>query len=117
MKNLTLLLFATLLSITAMAQQPKKVYCAIWGSETTSFEGYVYIDYGQDDDRQNYLVNSEGKGIKYNSLVQAANYLAEYGWELTEIYNQPRRWILSKEVSSDEEITEGIYTKYMHKNR
>ena len=73
MKNLTLLLFATLLSITAMAQQPKKVYCAIWGSETTSFEGYVYIDYGQDDDRQNYLVNSEGKGIKYNSLVQAAN--------------------------------------------
>jgi hypothetical protein len=51
--------------------------------------------------------------------VQALNYLTDYGWELDEVqnsYDNPTYWILVKEVNSEAEITEGIYTRRMYKD-
>ena len=92
--------------------------------------GYAYIDYGQRDITRNYLVDSNGKGIYFNSTIGVLNHLSKYGWQLeaaydTQIsrlsdstkYDTRQVLFLSKIVSSDSEITEGIYTKNMHKNR
>lgn len=117
MRRFTLLLLASLLGVAAMAQQPKRVYCAIWGSKTSTVDARVYIDYGQGDEKHNWLVDERGNTKKYNSLIQVLNELSEHGWQLEECYTGPTRWILSKEVISDEQITEGIYTRKMHKNR
>ena len=114
-----------------MAQQPYKVYCSIWGNNAVGDTmGYAYIDYGQQDMARNYLVDSNGKGIYFNSLIGALNHLSKYGWQLeaaydTQIarlsdstkYDTRQVLFLSKMVTSDEEITDGIYTKNMHKNR
>lgn len=117
MRRFTLLLLASLLGVAAMAQQPKRVYCAIWGSKTSTVDGRVWIDYGQDDDKHNWLVDDKGNAKRYASLIHVMNELAEYDWQLEECYTGPTRWILSKEVISDEQITEGIYTRKMHKKR
>ena len=131
MKKITTLLLATLISLSAMAQQPYKVYCSVWGNNATgSTMGYAYIDYGQQDMARNWLVDSSGKGIYFNSAIGVLNHLSKYGWQLeaafdTQIprlsdstkYDTRLVLFLSKIVSSDSEITEGIYTKNMHKNR
>ena len=131
MKRITTLLLATLISLSAIAQQPYKVYCSIWGNNAVgNAMGYAYIDYGQQDMARNYLVDSNGKGIYFNSLIGALNHLSKYGWQLEAAYDtqiarlsDSTKYVtrqvlfLSKMVSSDSEITEGIYTKNMHKNR
>ena len=131
MKRITTLLLATLISLSAMAQQPYKVYCSVWGNNAAgNHMGYAYIDYGQQDMARNYLVDSNGKGIYFNSAIGVLNHLSKYGWQLeaaydTQIarlsdstkYDTRQVLFLSKTVTSNEEITEGIYTKNMHKNR
>ena len=130
MKKLTTLFFAMLLTVSAMAQKPYKVYCEVWGETTIDVIGYIYIDFGQDDVSRNWLVDNKGKGIHFNSMIQAINYLSERGWELEAAYNTCKPYyldetktetrhtlIMSKVVTSKEQITEGIYTRNMYKNR
>lgn len=131
MKKITTLLLATLISLSAIAQQPYKVYCSVWGNNATgSTMGYAYIDYGQQDMARNWLVDSSGKGIYFNSVIGVLNHLSKYGWQLEAAfdtqtprlsdstkYDTRQVLFLSKMVTSDEEITEGIYTKNMYKNR
>lgn len=119
MKQLITLLFAIFCIATLQAQSPKRAYCTIRGSKTGSAAGRLYIDYGQNDDRLNWLVDKEGNNIHFKTLVQALNYLADYGWELTEVQDSPDNptyWILTKVVNSEAEITEGIYTRLMYKD-
>ena len=71
-----------LLTLSAMAQEPYKVYCSIWSTASSNPIGYVYIDYGQENSNRNWLVDEDGKGIGYNSFIQVINYLARYGWAL-----------------------------------
>ena len=131
MKRFILTLVAACISLVAMAEQPFKAYCEVWGTTTTNTIGYLYIDYGQEDRSGNWIVDNRGKGIFFNSMIQVINYMSERGWEVEAIYNTPsistvfdekkletkHSVIMSKMVESKEEITEGIYTKNMYKNR
>lgn len=130
MKRIIITLVAACISLAAMAHEPYKVYCEVWGATTTNTIGYIYIDFGQDDISRNWLVDSNGKGLHFNSMIQAINYMSERGWELEAAYNSHAPYyrnenkietrhtlIMSKMVRSKDEITEGIYTRNMHKNR
>lgn len=130
MKRATTLLIAMLLAVSAMAQQPYKAYCSIWGNTSSPTIGYAYIDYGQEDMSRNWLVSDSGKGIFFNSIIGILNYMSERGWELEAAYDTQtpnilastksdtrQTLIMSKLVTSKEQITDGIYTKEMYKNR
>ncbi len=131
MKRIILTLVAACISLAAMAEQPFKAYCEVWGTTSTNTIGFLYIDYGQEDRSGNWIVDSRGKGIFFNSMIQVINYMSERGWEVEAIYNTPsistvfdekkletkHSVIMSKMVESKEEITEDIFTKNMYKNR
>ncbi len=118
MKRLITLLLLSL-SLTAQAQESRTVYCSISGTS-----GYVCIDYGQDDLRKNWIVNSNGTGINFRSIVSIMNYMSERGWRCLGPHSEVESslldpedidtttiWIFSKEVTSTAEITEGIITR------
>lgn len=121
MKRITTLIVATLITVAAVAQQPYKVYCSISArhSETsTTAIGRVEIDYGQERLIKNYLVDESGKPLKLNTITAVANYMSKLGWELEDSYVVGEDidrcvWVMSKYVTSDEEITEGITTRKM----
>lgn len=131
MKRIILTFVAACISLAAMAEQPFKAYCEVWGITSTNTIGYLYIDYGQEDRSGNWIVDSRGKGIFFNSMIQVINYMSERGWEVEAIYNTPsistvfdekkletkHSVIMSKMVESREEITEDIFTRNMYKNR
>ncbi len=131
MKRIILTLVAACISLAAMAEQPFKAYCEVWGITSTNTIGYLYIDYGQEDRSGNWIVDSRGKGIFFKSMIQVINYMSERGWEVEAIYNTPsisavfdekkletkHSVIMSKMVESKEEITEDIFTRNMYKNR
>ncbi len=131
-------LSAIVMSVSAFAQteeaeaQPYKVYCQISGSPIIFSESMnVDIDFGQyagwwSTDRR--LADENGKPIIFNSMLDAANYMARRGWDLEEACVEPRVsdssstsprffWVMSKMVTSDEEITDGIKTMGMFKRR
>ena len=121
MKRFFLLATAILVSMAVSAQQPHTVYCAIWGTSTTSIMGRAYIDYGQGSSTNNWLVDESGKAMRYTTIIEVLNYLSAYGWKLetshTLLSNDTgsrRALILSKEISSKEEITEGILTRQLY---
>lgn len=131
MKRIILTLVAACISLAAMAEQPFKAYCEVWGITSTNTIGYLYIDYGQEDRSGNWIVDSRGKGIFFTSMIQVINFMSERGWEVEAIYNTPsistvfdekkletkHSVIMSKMVESKEEITEDIFTRNMYKNR
>lgn len=131
MKRFTLTLVATFVTIAAIAQQPFKAYCEVWGTTSTNTIGYLYIDYGQEDRSGNWIVDSNGKGLYFNTMIQVINYMSERGWEIEVAYNTQsvtthfdekklqtkHSLIMSKMVESKEQITEGLYTRNMYKNR
>ena len=101
------------------------MYCEITAtSRAFSDKRTVEIDFGQASsfwtgDRR--LADENGKAIVFNSMLDAANYMARRGWDLEEAYietkvsngssiNPVTHWIMSKMVTSDAEITEGIRT-------
>ncbi len=131
MKRIIITLVAACISLAAMAEQPFKAYCEVWGTTSTNTIGFLYIDYGQEDRSGNWIVDSRGKGVFFNSMIQVINYMSERGWEVEAIYNTPsistvfdekkletkHSVIMSKMVESKEEITEDIFTRNMYKNR
>lgn len=95
-----------------------------------SYEIEVDMDYGQElsgwgsTDRR--LFQENGKSLKFNSVMDAVNFLAKLGWNLeqssqllTPINNSSEnpsyRWVMSKMVTDDAQITEGLTTGAMIK--
>lgn len=132
----TLFLLASL-SISAFAQteevtaKPYKVYCEIVSYSRNFFSDKttVELDFGQaskwlSNDRK--LVDENGQIINFNSILDAANYMAQRGWNFEEAYvvqsiikgdsGTPHyHWIMSKEVTDPSQITEGLQTQGMNK--
>ena len=115
-----------LLCATAFAQEPvkpHKVYC-MFVSQPLSLSDQVEvdIDYGQlasswTTDRR--LYGDNGKTLKFNSVMDAVNFMAKLGWELEEaaqvmkpsggsLDNPVFSWIMSKMITEDAQITEGL---------
>lgn len=140
MKRILIILFAlTSLSISAFAQteeataaaKPYKVYCEIISYSRNLFSNKttVELDFGQDSnwwstDRK--LVDEKGQIINFNSILDAANYMARRGWVFEEAYvvqsvvkgdsGTPNyHWIMSKEITDPSQITEGLQTQGMTK--
>lgn len=110
--------------------KPYKVYCEIVATpKIFSNKINVELDFGQfsgfwSQDRQ--LVDDQGNTIDFNSALDAANYMARRGWELEEVFivqsisggdsgTTRYHWVLSKMVTDDSQITEGLRTKGMKK--
>ena len=84
------LLFIGLFFITTsvMAQSEKYSYCQLVGTANLLGKITVTIDYGQEakwfsDQR---VKDESGKTVKFNSMVDALNYMAVDGWEHVQAY-------------------------------
>lgn len=127
MKKYFILFFLALTSTMLLAQDKYKVYCSLIGDENSLKKGIVSvrIDYGQSDLKDNKFVDENGEEIKFRTMVAAMNFMSKLGWNLEQVYNRYDKidgspiiiWVLSKEVSSDEEITDGFQTEKMFKEK
>ena len=126
MRRLTTLLFALIAATTLYAQEPTTVYCSIAGSQltgrTNGYIGPVEINFGQNSRQTTYLKDKDGRRINFKTIIQALNYMAVRGWKLESTYTlfNPSLienssldediivMILSKEVRTEAEITEGL---------
>lgn len=130
MKRFLLILACLLCCFATDAQERYKAYCSIMGGQAVGSNAVsdVRIDYGQENQRRNYLVDEAGKRIDFPTMVAAMNYMAKRGWALEQTYvvrkestidnNHDRDvvvWILCKEVESDDEILEGLATGRTYK--
>ena len=138
MKKIFILVVGILLCTAVYAQEnkaadqngPYKVYCEIIGqSHALSNKVDVELDFGQASkfwtgDRS--LYDENGKKIKFNSMLDAANYMGRRGWDLEVAYpvvgfsagssDSPiYHWVMSKMVTDEAQITEGLRTGDMLK--
>lgn len=115
----------------AQEPEPHEVYCEIIATTAGIFTNKisVEVDFGQSatyfsNDRQ--LVDEEGHTIVFNSLLDAANYMAERGWVFRQAYtithfskgdsgSPTHHWIMAKTITDPAEITEGLRTARMMK--
>lgn len=104
-----------------------KVYCEIISTSRAVFSNKttVELDFGQyaswwSADRN--LVDENGESIYFNSVLDAVNYMAARGWVFEQMYivqtftkgdsNTPAyHWIMSKEVTDQAQIMEGLQTR------
>ena len=121
MKKFITLFTATLIAVSAIATEPYTVYCSLSGAS------YSQIDYGQKSLFRNTLVDENGKGIYFKSIIGAMNYMSWRGWTFVGEHKEYSQSVLdsrdislsttlifSKQITAPEQITEGIYTKQMH---
>lgn len=117
------------ISMSAMAQESYKVFCELLGTgKLLSNKVTVTVDFGQETSfwsgaSKQYLVDGNGKTIKFNSMVDAMNYMGKRGWEFEQAYvvtigNQNvYHWLLSKEVTQDEAVNKGFNTRQAFKEK
>ncbi len=126
----TLLAVMLVASIRCFAQEKtQKTFCELVGTgKLFSNKVTITVDFGQETSfwtgySNQYLVDEEGKAIKFNSMVDAMNFMGKLGWEFEQAYvvstssQNVYHWLLSKEIVEGEEQTEGIMTRKMHNNQ
>jgi len=130
MKKLFLILTLCLVSISVFAQEPQapgtsRVYSELLGQGTNVLNlnknVKVTVDLGQfQSSFKAYTLQDEnGKDIKFNSMVQAMNYMGERGWKFVQAYvvtvsNQNvYHWLLYKDITDPAQIKDGLYVKNM----
>ena len=109
----------------------KRVYAQLSCEEQLfSSKVKVSIDFGQSTSwltsmSESRLVDKNGKEIKFNSMIDALNYLTQFGWRFAQAYVVPSGsggkdsmsissktfWILYKDVDDYSQITEGFTTR------
>lgn len=131
MRKVLMACMGMLLALCVQAQG-RKYFCEIKGVENEFAAGLkivfdfgnslVYSIWGGLKSKQK-LVDDAGKEIKFNSMVDAANYMAGKGWQFQQAYSSVysgklvQHWIFFKEADSPEEAAEGIMTKRMYKEK
>lgn len=121
-----LLVLMLMFSISAFAQDNegiRKVFCELVGTgKFMSSKIVVTVDLGQETNfwtgaSKQYLVDEKGKAKTFNSMVDAMNFMGKLGWEFEQAYvvtvgqQNIYHWLLSKQISDDQELKEGITTK------
>lgn len=135
-KLLSLLTFAAcVLSVAAQTETPSApemsdssekitVYAELLGHNTNVLglgkKAKVEVEFGDEsygwrgNDGRNLLVDENGKDIKFNSMVDAMNYMGARGWKFEAAYvitvaNQNVvHWLMSKEICKGENARDGI---------
>ena len=107
-------------------------FCEIKGTSKTLSAGLkIIFDFGESPvysiwnglKSKQKLVDENGKEIDFNSMVDAANYMSEKGWNFQQAYtsfyegNVIHHWIFYKEADSREEAGTGIMTKETYKQK
>lgn len=121
------LIFMLLLTSSIYAQTPYKVYAELVGKgREVSAKRTITVDFGRgfkywSRNAKDYLVDENGDKLSFNSMVDAMNYMSKRGWQLAESYYDPLEndlfWIIYKEITTDEQIREGLMTKEEFKKR
>ena len=106
--------------------QPYEVYCEIVSYSRGLFSNKttIELDFGQYTsfwslDRR--IVDENGRSIEFNSMLDAANYMAERGWVFKQAYvvqnftngdsgTPAYHWIMGKMITDPAQITEGLRT-------
>lgn len=125
-------LITIIISLTFLfsnAQEPsdttqyKIVFAELLGTHTNLLgigkSATVEVDFGEEyfkwiPDNRNLLVDENGKAIKFNSMVDAMNYMGERGWKFEAAYvvtvaNQNViHWLMSKVIPITENARKGI---------
>ena len=104
-----------------------RVFCEIVERGASGKSVKVNIDFGQKREkaeRQQSLVDKNGKNIIFNSKIDALNYMHSLGWEFLQAYTEVSgsdgdassqiHWLLYKDVTDEQDPFEGITTKEMH---
>lgn len=131
MKNVLFVMLFALISIKGYSQNPwnpTRAYCDIVGtSNFTGTKNKIEVDFGQARNVTNgaynrSLVDKDGKEIKFNSMVDALNYMAQLGWKFEQAYvltennkQNVYHYLLSRELKEGEEVDTGIYTRHDYK--
>lgn len=135
MKKVVFIMLLMLAALNGYSQDPwnpTRTYCEIVGtSNLTGTKVKIEIDFGQEQKywskhSDNFLVDADGKEIKFNSMVDALNYMAQFGWKFEQAYvitesstmskNNVYHYLLSKELRGDENANSGIYIKGDHES-
>lgn len=127
--TLLMLFVAFIASAQTESVEPHKVYCEIVGTgNITGTKVKIEADLGQKKitdtwggDAARKIVGEDGKEINFNSMMDAVNFFAKLGWNLEFTYavssdkgmsaQTVYHYVLSKTVSSDDEIREGLNFK------
>ena len=119
MKRIFTIVAALMMVASLSAQKPYTAYCSMSGGS------YSQVDYGQESLVKNTLVDEDGRPIYFNSVVGMLNYMSERGWEFiaplttvesSDVFGEfevssSTKWLFKKEVTSPEEVTEGLMTR------
>ena len=110
----------------AFAQEKKerRVYCELLGtSKLFSNKVKITIDFGQETSFWSFkkgqqLVDDSGKEMKFNSMIDAMNYMGQFGWIFASNYvigdaksGYVYHWLLYKDIENDDQLLEGFMTK------
>lgn len=126
MKKLLLLFAAVIIAIAANAEH--RVYIEILGQQKSLFSTKVRVtvDFGQSTSfwrgkKGQQLVSEDGKEMAFNSMVDAMNYLGQYGWKFAQAYvvtmgqSNVYHWLLYKDINNDDELYDGLLTQDLFK--
>ncbi len=111
---------ATSISAQDSPKEHHRVYAELLG-DYTNFFGFnknvnVMVDLGQYQSTWRYykLMDEKGKNIKFNSMVDAMNYMGERGWVLVQPYITDKvcHWVMYKDITDKSQITDGLYVRH-----
>lgn len=90
--------------VQAADAPPRREYCELLGQATLlSGKVKVTVDFGQSTSR---ITDEAGKVEKFNSMVDAMNYMAAQGWEfeaayaVTESSQNVYHWLMSRQSTA-----------------
>ena len=111
-----LLFIALAIASLANAQNKRPAYCQIMASNFWGV-GKVYISIDLGEEREGTICDDKNKPVKFNTPIDALNYMAKLGWSVKETYfltgikDNILHFLLEKQVTDDSQISEGIYIK------
>jgi hypothetical protein len=88
MKKL-ILLFAFAMIVSFASAQVRYIYCEIVGTgNLLGTKVTIVVDYGEQHKflQQTQILTDEGKAQKFNSMIDALNYMGDQGWEFVQAY-------------------------------
>lgn len=126
MKRILTSIFIFLVVLCTYAHT-KRYYCEMKGIEKVRSSGLkIIFDFGNQasyntlgdlSSKLKIVDEKNGEEIKFNSMVDAANYMVEKGWIFQQAYSSVYgghsviHWIFYKDAETVEEAKKGIMTK------
>lgn len=118
MKKIVVSLVFLLVCVSAFS---RTAYCELLGTAAnlSGTKVKVQVDFGEvknswGNDGRDFLVDASGNDIKFNSMVDAMNYMSQFGWECVQTYvvtvggSNVIHWLLAKEIENESQIRQGI---------